>query len=91
MLLFRLRVSGHSMEPTIQNGEEVLASSFPFLIRKPRKGDIVVFERNKKLIVKRVKEVENGNVLVNGDNSKDSRNFGLVGINEIKGKVIKKI
>jgi signal peptidase I len=91
MLLTHLKISGHSMEPTILDGQSILASSITFLFSKLKTGDIVVFESKNKLIVKRVKEIKGNLILVGGDNSSDSKDFGWIGIKEIKGKVIAKL
>ena len=79
------------MEPTIFNGRSVLVSSIPFLFGKLKEGDIVVFEKNKKLIIKRIKEIKNNKVKVSGDNKLDSKKFGWIKRSDIKGKIIAKI
>lgn len=79
------------MEPTILNGQSVLASSIPFMFSKLKSGDVIVFEKNKKLIVKRIKEIKNDKVKVAGDNKSDSLDFGWIEKREIKGKIIRKL
>ncbi len=88
MLFSLLKISGHSMEPTILNGQSVLASSLPFLFGSPKEGDIIVFKREQKIIVKRIREVKNDKILVAGDNEKDSKDFGWIKKSDIMGKVI---
>ena len=94
MLLSRFKIVGHSMMPGFSENDNVLASSAPFILRKPRIGDVVIFEKDKKQFVKRINKIDNGKYCLLGDNkndSKDSRNFGLIERDQIKGKVILKI
>jgi len=71
------RVEGSSMEHTLRDGERVLVAKFVYKwVRKPERGDIVVFLYPKdpeKAFIKRVVglpgdrvEVKGGKVLVNG-------------------------
>lgn len=76
------------MEPAIRNGQRVLVSSIPFLFSKLKSGDIILFEKNKKLIVKRIKGIKNDKVKVEGDNKLDSLDFGWIDKEDIKGKII---
>ena len=71
MLLFPvLQVTGTSMEPTLENGEILLAVKYG----RVERGDVVAFYYNNKVLLKRVIGVagdqidilENGDVLVNG-------------------------
>lgn len=88
MLLGKFKVSGHSMEPTIRNGQEILISSLPYLIFRIKVGDIIAFNNLGKLIVKRVKSINRGKFLVEGDNKTDSKEFGWIEKDRIMGKVI---
>lgn len=79
------------MEPTIKEGSEVLASSFPYIFFNPKKGDIVVFKKNNLVFIKRIEKVLKGKYFVKGDNEKDSidsRSFGFLNKNNILGKII---
>lgn len=94
-LLSRFKIYGHSMEPTIKNGETVLASSLPYLFSKPKIGDIAVFVKEEKMFIKRIVKIDpsvaGGKYFVSGDNKKDSldsRKIGLVERSGIVGKVI---
>jgi nickel-type superoxide dismutase maturation protease len=94
MLLSRFKISGHSMQPTYSQDDEVLVSSLPLKFAKPKIGDIVVFEKSRKYYIKRVKNVKENKYYLIGDNksdSKDSRKFGLIDATQIKGKVIVKL
>ena len=94
LLLSRFKISGHSMSPTFSEGDNVLASSLPLLFLKPKNGDVVVFKKYNRLYIKRIGEVKNNKYFLVGDNKKDSqdsRRFGLVLRNQIKGKVLFKI
>jgi len=91
LLLSRFTIYGHSMEPTIKNGETVLASSIPFLFSNPKVGDVVVFKKNEKVFIKRITKIDGEKYFVGGDNKKDSldsRKIGLVERSGIAGKVI---
>lgn len=39
----RVRVDGHSMDPTLQNGEFILVNRLAYRFGQPQRGDIVVF------------------------------------------------
>lgn len=94
LLLSRFKISGHSMKPTFSEDDSVLVSSIPLLFGKPKKGDVVVFEKYNRLYIKRIKKIEDEKYFLVGDNKKDSqdsRRFGFVNRNQIKGKIIMKI
>jgi len=89
--LFRFRIVGESMNPTLLHGDQVL-------VRKTKEfsvGDVVVARHpyKKELIIKRVAKIENDDILFVGDNtdSTDSRHFGNVKRTAIIGKVIANI
>jgi len=85
---------GKSMNPTLKDGEVVLVDREAEI----EVGDIVVakhpFEKNVE-IVKRVERInEQGNYFLIGDNledSNDSRHFGAVTREYIKGKVVARL
>lgn len=91
MLLSLLKVHGHSMEPGVKEGQFVLATSLRLMINRLKAGDIAVFEKDGKLIIKRIVKFDQDLVLFSGDNSSDSRDFGWIKKSEIKGKVILKL
>lgn len=76
------------MMPILKPGQEILVSSLPYLFSKPKEGQIVAFKEGKKFIVKRIKMVAENKILVSGDNSNDSKEFGWIGREKIIGKVI---
>lgn len=86
----RYRIEGDSMLPVLADGDEVLAEE----TSRIRIGDIVISEHPFKKSVEMVKRVTavdaNEKFFLVGDNadeSTDSRNFGPVSIECIKGKV----
>ena len=93
LLLSRFKIAGHSMTPTFSEEDSVLVSSFPFLFIKPKKGDVVVFEKYNRLYIKRIGKIKEEKYFLVGDNKKDSedsRRFGSVSREQIKGKIIYK-
>lgn len=93
LLLSRFTISGHSMDPTILQGQTVLVSSIPFFFSKPKIGDIVAFKKPEKVFIKRIVKVDGEKYFVSGDNkndSLDSRRFGWILKKDIIGKVILK-
>lgn len=87
----RYKVSGHSMEPTLKNGQIVWVNQWYYPINKIMVGDTVIFEQNGKELIKRVAKIKGDQVFVTGDNkndSQDSRNFGLIEKKKISGKVL---
>ena len=40
----RFRIEGHSMEPTLHEGEYVLINKMSYLLNEPQRGDIIVLE-----------------------------------------------
>lgn len=84
-----LRVSGHSMTPTLRDGQIILVSGWFYLLVNPKKGDIVVFIYRNKYLVKRVKARHRENFLLEGDNRQDSLQVGWVNRRLIWGKVLR--
>lgn len=85
------------MEPTLFSGDMVFVSSLPFLVSSPKVGDIIAFEKRKKIFIKRIAEknpsADREKYFVKGDNEKDSLDsmkFGWVDRKEIMGKVMSK-
>ncbi len=94
MLLSRFKIVGHSMAPKLSENDSVLVSSIPFMLAKPKKGDVVVFEKYNRLYIKRIGKIKDEKYFLVGDNKKDSedsRRFGSVERTQIRGKVIYKI
>ncbi len=91
--LRRFRVMDRSMEPTLREGDQVVASPLPFLLRRPSVGDLVVLRHpfEDRFLVKRISRIEGHLVAVIGDNprrSTDSRVFGPVPLDSLVGKVL---
>ena len=69
MVLGRVRVAGHSMEPALQHGDEILYARLP-----PRVGSVVVArdprdEMAPRLIVKRVAAIDGEDVILSSDHA----------------------
>jgi len=91
----RFRVTGDSMMPTLTPAQEVLIDPSAYRLTAPEPGDIVVAchpHQPDLRIVKRILFVETGDrCYLQGDNphsSSDSRQFGLVPLSQIEGKVL---
>lgn len=90
----RFRVTGQSMQPLLRPGEEILINPYAYRQSAPQVNDLVVVihpEKSNLEIVKRIVEIREDNTyFLQGDNllySTDSRNFGAVALNLIRGKV----
>lgn len=88
MLLRKFKIQGHSMEPTIKNGSEILVSNIPYLFSKPKTGDIVVFNNFNKVMIKRIKKIKSDHYFLEGDNTSDTLDVGWIGRKDILGKII---
>lgn len=81
------RIMGDSMLPTLRQGQLVLfASGHPAKV-----GDIVMIRHNGVEKIKRVARLEGGRVYLLGDNpeaSTDSRQFGWLGVEVIRGVLL---
>ena len=81
------------MLPTWRAGEEVLLDTHAYDHAAPQVGDIVVAfhpEQTDLKIIKRVGEVVVDGVFLSSDNpnaGSDSRQFGIVGMNKVVGRV----
>ncbi len=94
MLLSKIRISGHSMEPFLKDNDMVLASGIFYRFINPSINDIVCFKFNNKILIKRITKIQNNKYFVKGDNSKDSLDsdeFGLIKKENILGKVFYKL
>lgn len=83
----RFRLQGHSMEPTLKEGDFVLVYKWT----TPKIGDVVAFKESEKVFIKRIKNAKNNVFFVEGDNkpdSLDSRKIGLIKKWQIIGKVV---
>ncbi len=91
LYLSKFEVFGHSMQPTLSPKQQVLVSKIPYLFKSPKIGDIVVFKKDKKYLIKRIQKITRNNYYVYGDNqndSQDSHSFGGILKSDIVGKVV---
>ena len=90
MILGKFRVLGHSMEPYLKQGDEVLALGFlPIKV-----NNVVVFKHDSKILIKRIGKISDGKYFLVGDNkgdSLDSRKFGEIKKSDIMGRVVFKL
>ena len=87
----RYKVVGHSMEPTLKDGDTLWVNRLSYLFSSPKKKDVVVFNHNNKFLIKRVYKIGKNGFFLRGDNKKDSldsRDLGFVSFKQIIGKVI---
>lgn len=76
LTLQNTRVDGHSMDPTLHNGQYLMVNKLAYRLSEPRRGDIIVFrspQDGDKALIKRliglpgdVVQLANGKVIVNG-------------------------
>lgn len=90
----RFRVSGRSMMPLLEPGQEVLINPTAYRHTLPQPGDIVIIRHPYQpqfRLIKRITAVLNEErYIVKGDNpleSTDSRSFGPVSVEHILGQV----
>jgi len=95
--LSRYKVVGHSMEPTLKDGDTLWVNRLSYLFSSPKLDDIVTIQlqgQRGKVLLKKIKKVtKDSKYFVEGLNktdSYDSRHFGPIDKNKILGKVIKK-
>lgn len=89
---FRLtNVHGCSMEPTLSNGDFRICNT----LATPKVGDIVIIKPflavGDKYIIKRVTDIQDNKIFVQGDNrdnSYDSRAFGWLDMDMVFGVII---
>lgn len=82
------------MEPAFKPEDYVLVNRLSFLLKNPKIKDAVIARIKGKMLLKRIKKIENGKYFIVGDNwedSYDSRRFGLIEKKDIIGKVLFKI
>lgn len=85
------QVVGHSMLPSLNPKDKILVSSIPYFLNSPQVGDIIVFVKGNKKIIKRIKKIEKDRYLVEGDNINDSKEFGWIEKKDIIGKCFYKL
>ena len=90
----RFQVTGNSMEPLLQPGEQILINPYAYRKSPPQVNDLVVvihpYKSNLEIVKRIVAIREDNSYFLQGDNlshSTDSRNFGTVAFNLIRGKV----
>lgn len=88
VILFRFKISGHSMMPLLKPGQEIIVSSLPYLFSNPKQGNVIAFKSGNKFIVKRIKKITGHKLLVTGDNKSDSKDYGWINKKDIIGKMI---
>lgn len=82
------RVVGNSMLPALRPGDVVIGQRG----KQPQIDDIVIAKVFDKEVIKRIVKIDATGYELRGDNSKastDSRNFGKLERNHIKGVVVK--
>lgn len=87
-ILTRFKIQGHSMLPSLKPNQEILISSLPYFFSEPKTGDLVAFKSEGHYIIKRIKYTKSYEYKVEGDNQKDSKDYGWIKKKDIIGKVI---
>jgi len=56
----RTEVSGHSMEPTLQHGDNLIVDKISYRFREPERYEIIVFPYIKQAMIKKQVHISNG-------------------------------
>jgi nickel-type superoxide dismutase maturation protease len=88
-----LKVTGESLSPLFLEGDFVVVSKIPFVLRKIKAGDIVVFQHPVYgTMIKKVEHIspDGAEIFVVGTHpeSTDSRQFGPLRRRQLIGKVV---
>lgn len=85
-------VKGHSMQPSIREGERIVIFRWAYLFSQPKVGDVVVFRSGDgKEYVKRITAVAaKDGFVVEGDNKGDSKRVPPILSWQVIGRVIAK-
>lgn len=83
---FRFKALGHSMYPTIRNGEMIHVA--PLGRHQLRRGDIVLVQQNGKIRAHRIIQIKGEWLITRGDSSPQADN--MAGKKEIVGLVVAK-
>lgn len=92
--MFRLiKVTGESLSPLFKDGDYVVITTAPFIIRKIKRGDIIVFRDDEVgTLIKKVKYVDPSLnalfVVGTHPSSVDSKQLGPISVKALIGKVI---
>ncbi|NES85082.1 MAG: nickel-type superoxide dismutase maturation protease [Moorea sp. SIO2B7] len=94
----RFRVTGVSMSPLLEPGDEILVDLRAYQQQLPCIGDLVVanhpYRQDFQLVKRVVLVFEDGSCFLKGDNSlesTDSRSFGTVTLDQILGRVTSRL
>lgn len=88
-----IKVSGDSMSPDFKEGDFVVIATVPFLLKRLKVGDTIIFDHNLYgTLIKRIAsfDPETAEAYVEGTSldSLDSRRLGTIRRAAIRGKVI---
>jgi nickel-type superoxide dismutase maturation protease len=86
-----LKITGNSMSPDFNEGDFVVVATLPFVLRRVRPGDVIVFEHGLYgTLIKRISAIENDGIVVTGtrEDSLDSRRLGPIDPARVGGKVL---
>jgi nickel-type superoxide dismutase maturation protease len=88
-----IKVTGESLSPFFRDGDYVLVAKFPFLLKRIKPGDILVFRHPLfGTMIKRLERLspDGEDLFVVGEDafSNDSRRFGPIRRADLVGKVV---
>jgi phage repressor protein C with HTH and peptisase S24 domain len=87
-----IKLAGESLTPEYQPGDYVLVATLPWLLRRLRPGDLLLFRHHAHgLLIKRLDHRRpDGGLFVTGSqpDSLDSRQFGPISPQAVTGKVL---
>lgn len=88
-------VIGESMNPSFRDGQKILCSRLPVILKKFNEGEVYIYKcpYENKLVIKRLHHRFGDSFYFLGDNapySVDSRDYGYIKVEDIVAKVITK-
>lgn len=80
-------VSGHSMQPELNDGDRVVVFNWAYSFSRPKVGDVIIFRSGDKTYVKRITAAAKNWFVVEGDNRSDSKKMPPINRSTIIGRV----
>ncbi len=79
------------MLPKFSPDDIIIVSTLPYLFTSPKVGDVILFKKNGKNFLKRIRNIQEKKIAVQGDNKKDSLVVSDIEKKDIIGKILIKL